>query len=130
MFCDTSHLPAIQGLTHACQYIPSHGPGSGRQPHRRPRLNLLLRFLLLLLAGTVLLFVLLMSVLGLAFSMLRWLFTGRKPHIAVVFQTYRKWQQHAAQQMYPSRTAGDVIEAEVREVTPSPTTPPQIDDKR
>lgn len=77
----------------------------------------------------VLLLVLLMSLIGLALSLLRWLFTGQKPHMAVVFQTYRHWQRQAARQIYP-RHQEDVIEAEVRELKPSDPKPPQIDDKR
>lgn len=90
----------------------------------------LFRLFFLLIAGAVLLLVFLISLLGLALSMVRWLFTGQKPQIAVVFQTYRQWQQQAAQQMRQSRRPEDVIEAEVREVPTSQPQPPQIDDKR
>ncbi len=92
-------------------------------------MNWIVRLLFLLIAGSVLLLVLLVSLVGLAFSLLRWLFTGQKPQIAVVFETYRQWQRRAAQQIYP-RPSEDVIEAEVREVRPENPKPPQIDDKR
>ena len=92
-------------------------------------MNWIFRLFFLLVAGAALLLVLLMSLVGLAFSMLRWLVTGQKPQIAVLFQTYRHWQRQAAQQIYP-RQSDDVIEAEVRELKPSAPQPPQIDDKR
>lgn len=65
------------------------------------------------MAGVMLLLVLLLSLAGLAFSLLRWLFTGQKPQIAVIFQSYRQWQQQASKQMHPYRR-DDVIEAEVK----------------
>jgi hypothetical protein len=86
-------------------------------------LNWIVRLLFLLIAGAVLLMVLLVSLVGLAFSLLRWLLTGQKPQIAMVFETYRAWQQRAAQQIYP-RHAEDVIEAEVRVLPPSDTDKP------
>jgi hypothetical protein len=72
---------------------------------------------------------LLVSLLGLALSMLRWLFTGQKPQIAMVFETYRHWQRQAARGLDPQRHE-DVIEAEVRELPPSQPLPPQMLDKR
>lgn len=76
-------------------------------------MNWLLRIFLLLMAGVMLLLVLLLSLAGLAFSLLRWLFTGQKPQIAEIFQSYRQWKQQASKQMRPNRT-DDVIEAEVK----------------
>jgi hypothetical protein len=57
--------------------------------------------------------------------LLRWLITGQKPQIAVIFSTYRQWQKQAAQHMRSRRSDEDIIEAEVREV---PTT--HLEDKR
>ena len=82
-------------------------------------MNWIFRCIFLLVAGAVLLLVLLVSLLGLALSMLRWLITGHKPHIAMVFQTYQHWQQQAARQIYPHNRQEDVIEAEVRVLPPS-----------
>lgn len=87
-------------------------------------MNWLFRFFFILLAGAVLLLVLLFSLLGLALSLLRWMFTGQKPQIAMVFETYRHWQRQAAQRMNAGRDPGDVIEAEVRELPPSDTHKP------
>ena len=92
-------------------------------------MNWLLRIILLLMAGVMLLVVLLLCLAGLAYSLLRWLFTGQKPQIAVIFQSYRQWQHQAAKHMSPNR-ADDVIEAEVRELRPDEPIKPQIDDKR
>ena len=77
------------------------------------------------MAGFMLLMVLLFSLLGLTLGLLRWLITGKKPHIAVIFSSYRQWKKQAAQQMRRGSANEDIIEAEVREV---PTT--QIEDKR
>jgi hypothetical protein len=93
-------------------------------------LNWFLRIFVMLMAGFMLLLVLLLSLAGLAFSLLRWLFTGQKPQIAVIFQAYRQWQQQAAKQMYRRSPAKDVIEAEVRELPPEEPIKPYIEDKR
>jgi hypothetical protein len=58
-------------------------------------------------------------------GLLRWLITGQKPQLAVIFSSYRQWKKHASQQMRRNRRDDDIIDAEVREV---PTT--QIEDKR
>lgn len=68
---------------------------------------------------------LLFSLLGLLVGLLRWLITGQKPQMAVMFSTYRQWQKQAAQHMRGRRSDEDIIEAEVREV---PTT--RLEDKR
>ena len=84
-------------------------------------MNWLLKIFFLLIAIMLLSVVLLFSLLGL----LRWLITGQKPQMAVMFSTYRQWQKQAAQHMRGRRSDEDIIEAEVREV---PTT--RIEDKR
>lgn len=89
------------------------------------RMNWLVKILLLLMAALLLTVVLFMSLLALALGMLRWLITGQKPQAAVIFSTYRQWQQKTSQHMRSSRPREDVIEAEVREV---PST--RLEDKR
>jgi hypothetical protein len=69
--------------------------------------------------------VLLFSLLGLVVGLLRWLITGKKPQMAVIFSSYRQWKKQAAQHMRGRRSDEDIIEAEVREV---PTT--RLEDKR
>jgi hypothetical protein len=63
--------------------------------------------------------------LGLVVGLLRWLITGKKPQMAVIFSSYRQWKKQAAQHMRGRRSDEDIIEAEVREV---PTT--RLEDKR
>ena len=88
-------------------------------------MNWLLKIFFLLIAIMLLSVVLLFSLLGLLVGLLRWLITGQKPQIAVIFSTYRQWQKQAAQHMRGLRSDEDIIEAEVREVPPT-----QIEDKR
>lgn len=88
-------------------------------------MNWLLKIFFLLIAIMLLSVVLLFSFLGLLVGLLRWLITGQKPQMAVMFSTYRQWQKQAAQHMRGRRSDEDIIEAEVREV---PTT--RLEDKR
>ena len=88
-------------------------------------MNWLLKIFFLLIAIMLLSVVLLFSLLGLLVGLLRWLITGQKPQMAVMFNTYRQWQKQTAQHMRGRRSDEDIIEAEVREV---PTT--RLEDKR
>ena len=88
-------------------------------------MNWLLKIFFLLIAIMLLSVVLLFSLLGLLVGLLRWLITGQKPQIAVIFSSYRQWQKQAAQHMRGRRSDEDIIEAEVREV---PAT--RLEDKR
>ena len=88
-------------------------------------MNWLLKIFFLLIAIMLLSVVLVFSLLGLLVGLLRWLITGQKPQVAVIFSTYRQWQKQAAQHMRGRRSDEDIIEAEVREV---PIT--RLEDKR
>ena len=88
-------------------------------------MNWLVRILFLLIALMVLGMVLLFSLLGLMLGLLRWLITGQKPQVAVIFSSYRQWKKQAAQQMRRGSYKEDIIDAEVREV---PST--RLEDKR
>ena len=88
-------------------------------------MNWLLKIFFLLIAIMLLSVVLLFSFLGLLVGLLRWLITGQKPQMAVMFSTYRQWQKQAAQHMRGRRSDEDIIEAEVREVPTS-----RLEDKR
>ena len=88
-------------------------------------MNWLLKIFFLLIAIMLLSVVLLFYFLGLLVGLLRWLITGQKPQMAVMFSTYRQWQKQAAQHMRGRRSDEDIIEADVREV---PTT--RLEDKR
>jgi hypothetical protein len=88
-------------------------------------MNWLIKIFFLLIAIMLLSVVLLFSLLGLMLSLLRWLITGKKPQMAVIFSNYHQWQKQAAQHMRGRRSDEDIIEAEVRELPPT-----QIEDKR
>lgn len=83
-------------------------------------MNWLLKIFILLIAIMLLSVVLLFSLLSLLLGLLRWLITGKKPQIAVIFSSLRQWKKQAAQQMRRGSYNEDIIEAEVREV---PTLP-------
>jgi uncharacterized membrane protein YesL len=88
-------------------------------------MNWLTKIFFLLIAIMLLSVVLLFSLLGLLVGLLRWVITGKKPQMAVMFSSYRQWQKQAAQHMRTRRSDEDIIEAEVREV-PSQ----RLEDKR
>ncbi len=88
-------------------------------------MNWLVKIIFFALASMLLVLVLLFSLLGLILGLLRWLVTGQKPQIAVIFSGYQQWKQQAARHMGRAPHREDIIEAEVREV---PT--PRIEDKR
>ena len=88
-------------------------------------MNWLTKIFFLLIAIMLLSVVLLFSLLGLLVGLLRWLITGKKPQMAVMFSSYRQWKKQAAQHMRTRRSDDDIIDAEVREV-PSQ----RIEDKR
>ena len=88
-------------------------------------MNWLMRIIFFVLASMVLMLVLAFSLVGLLIGLLRWLITGQKPQLAVVFSIYRQWQKQAAQHMRRRQPDEDIIEAEVREV-PSQ----RLEDKR
>jgi hypothetical protein len=83
-------------------------------------MNWLIKIFFLLIAIMLLSVVLLFSLLGLLIGLLRWLITGQKPQLAVIFSSYRQWKKHASQQMRRNTRDDDIIDAEVREV---PTLP-------
>ena len=79
-------------------------------------MNWLVKIMFFVIAAMLLSVVLVFSLIALALSLLRWLITGQKPPVAVIFSTYRHWQKQTAQHMRGRRSNGDVIDAEVREV--------------
>ena len=83
-------------------------------------MNWLIKIFFLVITLILLSVVLLFSLLGLLMGLLRWLVTGQKPHVAVIFSSYRQWKKQAAQHMRRGRANEDIIDAEVREV---PTLP-------
>lgn len=83
-------------------------------------MNWLIKIFFLVITLILLSVVLLFSLLGLLMGLLRWLITGQKPQVAVIFSSYRQWKKQAAQHMRRGRANEDIIDAEVREV---PTLP-------
>jgi len=83
-------------------------------------MNWVIKIFFLVITLVLLSVVLLFSLLGLLMGLLRWLITGQKPQVAVIFSGYRQWKQQAAQHMRRGRANEDIIDAEVREV---PTLP-------
>jgi hypothetical protein len=88
----------------------------------------LLRVFLLLLGLGFMLALLCMAALMFIFSLLRWLFTGRKPQLVVVMDSYKKWQQHAPWAARPE-TGDDIIDVPSRDVEPYPPRLPSADKK-
>ncbi len=74
-------------------------------------------FKLVLLALAVVFFASLMVVLllSLLLSLVRWLLTGRPPEVKVVMQRYKHWQSRNPLQRRRTASA-DVVDAEVREI--------------
>jgi len=83
-------------------------------------MNWLIKIFFLVITLILLSVVLLFSLLGLLMGLLRWLITGQKPQVAVIFSSYRQWKKQAAQHMRRGSANEDIIDAEVREV---PTLP-------
>ena len=88
----------------------------------------MLRVFFLLLGLGFMLALLCMAALMFAFSLLRWLFTGRKPQLVVVMDSYKKWQQSAPWAKRPSGS-DDIIDVQVRDVEPHPMRLPPVDIK-
>ena len=80
----------------------------------------LLRVFMLLLGLGFMLALLCMAVLMFIFSLLRWLFTGRKPQLVLVMESYKKWQQSAPWAAQPS-ARDDIIDVPSRDIEPHQT---------
>ena len=74
---------------------------------------------LLLLMGAIVVLLSLMVVAAVLFllSLIRWLFTGRKPSILMAMTAYQQWKDSSRWSSgYRQRSGEDIIEAEVKEV--------------
>jgi len=78
----------------------------------------LLRAFLLLLGLGFMLALLCMAALMFVFSLLRWLFTGRKPQVVLIMDSYKRWQQKAPWQARQSDSA-DIIDVQGRDIDSS-----------
>ena len=76
-----------------------------------------LRGLLLLMGAIVVLSLMVVAVVLFLLSLIRWLFTGRKPSILVAMTAYQQWKDSSRWSSgYRQRSGEDIIEAEVKEV--------------
>lgn len=84
--------------------------------------RLLFKLFLAFFGLVLLLGMLLFLLVYIAWASLRWLITGQKPQVAVVWQRYREMRQGGMWQQTASRpaagSADDVVDVEVREVRP------------
>ena len=78
----------------------------------------LFRAFLLLLGLGFMLALLCMAALMIVFSLLRWLFTGRKPQVVLIMDSYKRWQQKAPWQARQSDSA-DIIDVQGRDIDSS-----------
>ena len=75
----------------------------------------ILRGVLLLMGAIFLLSLMVVSAVLFLLSLIRWLFTGRKPSILMAMTAYQQWK-HGSRWSYRQRNGEDIIEAEVNEV--------------
>ena len=75
----------------------------------------ILRGLLLLMGAIFVLSLMVVAAVLFLLSLIRWLFTGRKPSILMAMTTYQQWK-HGSRWSYRQRSGEDIIEAEVKEV--------------
>jgi hypothetical protein len=88
----------------------------------------LLRIFFLLLGLGFMLALLCMAALMFIFSLLRWLFTGRKPQLVVMMDSYKKWQQNPPWAARPA-ASDDIIDVPSRDIEPHQTRLPSADKK-
>ena len=88
----------------------------------------LFRAFLLILGLGFMLALLCMAALMFVFSLLRWLFTGRKPQLVVIMDSYKRWQQNAPWQARQQNNA-DIIDVQGRDIEPSQARLPPADKK-
>ena len=90
----------------------------------------LLRIWLLGMGLVFLLGLLLMGLVLFVISMFRWALTGRRPNILVTLKRYKQWQKKAQPwTQASSRSGGDIIDAQVKEVKETPPPLPPISTK-
>lgn len=80
-------------------------------------MSLLARFLMITLATLVFVFALVFITVFLLASSVRWLITGRKPTLVLFVQAYQRWKNMATGTTNVPKSHGDIIDAEVKEIT-------------
>ena len=88
----------------------------------------LFRAFLLLLGLGFMLVLLCMAALMFVFSLLRWLFTGRKPQVLLIMDSYKRWQQKAPW-LARQNDSADIIDVQGRDIEPSQARLPPADKK-
>jgi hypothetical protein len=88
----------------------------------------LFRAFLLLLGLGFMLVLLCMAALMFVFSLLRWLFTGRKPQVVLIMDSYKRWQQKAPWQARQGGSA-DIIDVQARDLEPGQARLPPTEKK-
>jgi hypothetical protein len=77
----------------------------------------ILRGLLLLMGAFFLLSLVVVAAVLFLLSLIRWLFTGRKPSILMAVTAYQQWKHSSRWSSgYRQRSSEDIIEAEVKDV--------------
>jgi hypothetical protein len=77
----------------------------------------ILRGLLLLMGAIFLLSLMVVAAVLFLLSLIRWLFTGRKPSILMAVTVYQQWKDSSRWSSgYRQRSSEDIIEAEVKDV--------------
>lgn len=80
-------------------------------------MSLLTRFLVITLATLMLVFALVLISVFLLASSIRWLITGKKPTFILFVQAYQRWKNMATGTTNVPKSNGDIIDAEVKEIT-------------
>ncbi len=88
----------------------------------------LFRAFLLLLGLGFMLVLLCMAALMFVFSLLRWLFTGRKPQVVLIMDSYKRLQKNAPWQAR-QRDSSDIIDVQGRDIEPVQARLPPTDKK-
>ena len=85
--------------------------------HVQKPMKWILRGLLLLMGAFFLLSLVVVAAVLFLLSLIRWLFTGRKPSILMAVTAYQQWKDSSRWSSgYRQRSSEDIIEAEVKDV--------------
>ena len=80
-------------------------------------MSLLARFFMIIQATLVLFFALVLISVFLLASSIRWLITGKKPTLVLFAQAYHRWKNMAKGTANVPKSGGDIIDAEVKEIS-------------
>ena len=80
-------------------------------------MSFLTRFLMLIFATMLLVFVVVFICVILLASSVRWLLTGRKPRLVLFAQAYQQWKHMAKGTDKVKKSDGDIIDVEVKKIS-------------